>query len=152
MTSTSLWAHFPRIIRCLPPCARRATCSTCERGHRMLIGAHLRSDAVTKLGLQGGALDAEGGAINRENAGPLAGGRVVVEAMLEHEAARLPRYAALIHNGDLSYACAATSTSILLLLLFIYVFFWGGVPRAIRSLPRRTRCVAVSTSGRTGVL
>ena len=69
----------------------------------------------SNLGLQGGALDAEGGAINRENAGPLAGGRVVVEAMLEHEAARLPGYAALVHNGDLSYACTATLT-------FFYIF------------------------------
>ena len=39
--------------------------------------------------------------------GGLAGGRLVIEGLLQHEAAALKglEYNALLHNGDLSYAC-----------------------------------------------
>ena len=56
----------------------------------------------------GGALDAEGGAINRENAGPQSGGRLVVEALLRHYHSTrggLDLFDAVLHNGDVSYAC-----------------------------------------------
>jgi hypothetical protein len=48
-------------------------------------------------------MDAEGGAVARENAGPLSGGRLVVEGLLRHE--NVSGFAMALHNGDVSYAC-----------------------------------------------
>jgi hypothetical protein len=51
-----------------------------------------------------GAMDAEGGAINRENAGPSSGGRLVVESILKYEGAAvggLRSFDLVMHNGDL---------------------------------------------------
>ena len=52
----------------------------------------------------GGAIDSEGDAINRENAGPSAGGRYVLEsvteAMLQANASN-DAYQVVIHNGDI---------------------------------------------------
>jgi len=52
-----------------------------------------------------GALDSEGTAISRENAGPSSGGRLVLENLLHFERERLPHYNMVLHNGDISYGC-----------------------------------------------
>jgi hypothetical protein len=52
-----------------------------------------------------GALDSEGTAVSRENAGPSSGGRLVIENLLHFEQDRLVQYNMIFHNGDMSYSC-----------------------------------------------
>jgi hypothetical protein len=47
-----------------------------------------------------GALDAEGAAINRENAGPKSGGRLVVESILKHEGAADGEWVEVGNGGE----------------------------------------------------
>ena len=47
----------------------------------------------------------QGLAINRENSGPKSGGRLVVASLLKHEVDNLAGYSAVLHNGDVTYAC-----------------------------------------------